>query len=62
MELSQTASRQATRPPALIVRLDRRPRVQIVAADFFEEEAARPFAELVEHVLANALTRQAGSA
>jgi len=51
-----------TKPPALLVRLTSPARVHIIAADWGEEQEAKPLAELVEHVLRTALQRPTGTA
>ena len=52
----------ANKPPALLVRLTSPAQVHIIATDWHEEQRARPFAELVEHVLRTALKRPTGTA
>ena len=59
---SRAPTRSSTRAPALLVRVEPRPVVRIVASDLLEEEAARPYAVLVEHVVRAALGRGAGAA
>lgn len=54
--------READKPAALLIRLEREPQVSIVAADWFQKQDAKPLAELVEHVLRAAMRRPTGTA
>jgi hypothetical protein len=59
---SANRKRERGKAPALFVRLTPELQVNIVAADFFEQQQAEPFAKLVEHVLRAAMQRKAGAA
>ena len=61
------AGTRTTRPPrcrpGLFVTIDgSRPVVRVLASDLFEQRALEDLARLVEHVLGQALRREAGTA